>query len=263
MDKLDVFMLVWYYQMNLQVNPQIMNDTPLFQIAQAGRASEDIALQIESAILNETLLPGESLPSERELQTQFGTGRGVIREAIRALKQKGLIEIRKGQKGGAYIKQLDVANISESLALFLKQQHVNPEHVAEFRESIDQSVALLAINRCDAQQRQQLLDLVSQLEQAGSQATVNLATLGELDRSLNLLIAQMAKNPIFEWVMHALQQGFSSHDYTLYENEKFREQTIKNWATTARHIINKEPLKTQASISQHYLLLQACINDDH
>jgi GntR family transcriptional regulator, transcriptional repressor for pyruvate dehydrogenase complex len=240
-----------------------MSESPLFQTAQAGRASEDIALQIESAILNERLLPGDSLPSERDLQTQFGTGRGVIREAIRALKQKGLIEIRKGPKGGAYIKQLDVANISESLALFLKQQHVNPNHVAEFRESIDQSVALLAMSRCDTAQNQQLLDLVFELEQAGAEKEVDLAKLGELDRSLNLLIAQMAKNPIFEWVMDALQQGFSSHDYTLYEDVEFRAKTIKNWRATALHITNREPLKTQASISQHYLLLQACINKNH
>jgi GntR family transcriptional regulator, transcriptional repressor for pyruvate dehydrogenase complex len=240
-----------------------MSESPLFQTAQAGRASEDIALQIESAILNEKLLPGDSLPSERDLQTQFGTGRGVIREAIRALKQKGLIDIRKGPKGGAYIKQLDVANISESLALFLKQQHVNPNHVAEFRESIDQSVALFAMNRCDIEQNQQLLDLVSELEQVGAEREVDLAKLGELDRSLNLLIARMAKNPIFEWVMDALQQGFSSHDYALYEDAEFREKTIKNWRATALHITNREPLKTQASISQHYLLLQACINKDH
>ena len=70
-----------------------MDSSFLFHPAQAGRAGEDIALQIEAAILNEKFQPGESLPSERELQTQFQTGRWVIREAIRALKQKGLIEI--------------------------------------------------------------------------------------------------------------------------------------------------------------------------
>ena len=77
-----------------------MDDKYLFSPAQVGRAGEDVALQIEAAILGEKILPGKSLPSERELQAQFQTGRGVIREAIRALKQKGLIEIRKGAPRG-------------------------------------------------------------------------------------------------------------------------------------------------------------------
>jgi len=82
-----------------------MTTKSMFSPVQIGRAGEDIALQIEAAILEERILPGERLPSERELQVQFKTGRGVIREAIRALKQKGLIEIRKGGKGGAYVKK--------------------------------------------------------------------------------------------------------------------------------------------------------------
>ncbi len=89
-----------------------------------GRAGEDVALQIEAAILDGTFKPGERLPGERELQSQFHTGRGVVREALGALKQKGLIEIRKGAKGGAVVKNVEMHLVSESLALFLKQQRL-------------------------------------------------------------------------------------------------------------------------------------------
>ena len=101
-----------------------MTTQSMFLPAEIGRAGEDIAVQIEAAILGEKILPGERLPSERELQNLFQCGRGVIREAVRALKQKGLVEIRKGAKGGAYVKNIEVENVGESLALFLKQQHV-------------------------------------------------------------------------------------------------------------------------------------------
>lgn len=240
-----------------------MNESDLktiFKPAQVGRASEDIALQIESAIMSETLKPGDGLPSERELQNQFGTGRGVIREAIRALKQKGLIEIRKGQKGGAFVKQIDVKNISESLALFLKQSHVNPDKVAEFRESVDHQIALLAMSRSTDEQKQKLLELVNKLEKEASLENRNLDVLGEIDRALNIHIALMANNPIFEWVMNALQQGFSSQDYALYENNEFCHQTVENWKVTVSHLLNAEPFKVQASISYHYQLLAQCID---
>jgi DNA-binding FadR family transcriptional regulator len=130
-----------------------MTRKTIFTPVQIGRAGEDIALQIEAAIFEEKILPGERLPSERELQAQFQCGRGVIREAVRALKQKGLVEIRKGAKGGAYVKQIEVATVSESLALFLKQQHIEPAHISEFRESIDRVITVLAIARAGAAEK--------------------------------------------------------------------------------------------------------------
>ncbi|SIN81798.1 FadR/GntR family transcriptional regulator [Salinivibrio sp. ES.052] len=232
----------------------------LFHPVQMGRASEDVALQIESAILSEALKPGDKLPSERDLQQQFGTGRGVVREAIQSLKQKGLIEIRKGQKGGAVVRQVDVHNISESLALFLKQSHVKADKVAEFRETVDHSLVLLAISRGTAEQKKQLSDKAIELEALAAEEDPDLDRLGELDRALNLLIAAMSGNPIFEWVMHAIQQGFSSHDYALYQAADYRRQTVENWQQTVNHIIDAEPFKAQATISHHYRLLQQCID---
>lgn len=234
--------------------------TNLFHPVQMGRASEDVALQIESAILSEALKPGDKLPSERELQQQFGTGRGVVREAIQSLKQKGLIEIRKGQKGGAVVRQVDVHNISESLALFLKQSHVKADKVAEFRETVDHSLVLLAISRGTIEQKQQLNDKVAELAALAKDDEPDLARLGELDRALNLLIATMSGNPIFEWVMYAIQQGFSSHDYALYQATDYRRLTVENWQQTVNHIIAAEPFKAQATISHHYRLLQQCID---
>jgi GntR family transcriptional repressor for pyruvate dehydrogenase complex len=236
-----------------------MNLDSLFTPAQVGRAGEDVALQIEAAILNEKIMPGEGLPSERELQVQFQTGRGVIREAMRALKQKGLIEIRKGAKGGAYVKQIDVANVSESLALFLKQQHVGLAHIAEFRESLDRTITLLAITRADAAEKQQLVAEVEKLRECLNQPEPDMEALGHIDRQLNISLAKMTKNPIFEWIMQALQLGFSSQDYALYDDPVYRQKTVENWDETARHIAANEPLRALSSIGAHYAMLERCV----
>jgi DNA-binding FadR family transcriptional regulator len=230
----------------------------MFTPVQVGRAGEDVALQIEAAILDEKIIPGERLPSERELQVQFQTGRGVIREAMRALKQKGLIEIRKGATGGAFVKQIDVANVSESLALFLKQQHVGLDHIAEFRESIDRTITTLAIARASDDEKQQLVMGVERLQECLDQPEPDMELLGETDRELNVRLARMTGNPIFEWIMQALQLGFSSKDYALYDNQEYRQKTVDNWIETARHIVTNEPLKAQSSISAHYAMLQRC-----
>jgi DNA-binding FadR family transcriptional regulator len=241
-----------------------MTEKQIFHPAQVGRAGEDVALQIEAAILSNKISPGESLPSERELQHQFETGRGVIREAIKALKQKGLIEIRKGSKGGAYVKQIEVSNVSESLALFFKQHAIDPNHIAEFRESIDNTITTLAIARADEKTKQNLLDKAAEFntmiaQENTAEAPLDMVKIGEMDRELNIMLAQMSGNPVFEWIMRALQLGFSSYDYTLYEDPEYRRATAANWQETAQHIAANEPLRALASSGAHYTMLKRCI----
>lgn len=231
----------------------------IFAPVQIGRAGEDIALQLEAAILEEQILPGERLPSERELQTQFQCGRGVIREAIRALKQKGLVEIRKGSKGGAYVKNIEMTKVGESLGLFLKQQHVSPDDIAEFRESIDRVIAVLAIARASAAEKKILVADTEKLVNLLKAETPNMDSLAKHDRILNIRLAKMSKNPIFEWVMEAIQHGFSSYDYALYDNPEYCRQTAENWNDTACRIAENDPIKALNSISAHYALLHRCV----
>jgi len=234
-------------------------NTAIFTPAQAGRASEDVALQLEAAILGGKVQPGMGLPSERELQQLFQTGRGVVREALKVLRQKGLIEVRKGAHGGAYVKQVDVANASESLALFLRQNRVDPAHIIEFRESLDQTIAALAIVHAPAEAKQALLDGAKALSRAAHEPDPDQHLLGEMDRDLNVRFARMSGNPVFEWIMTAMQMGFSSQDYALYAHREFRERTGRNWRETAQALADGDLMKCRALIGRHYLLLRDCV----
>jgi DNA-binding FadR family transcriptional regulator len=235
------------------------NTSSLFLPVQAGRASEEVALQIEAAIVDGRLASGERLPSEREMQSQFGTGRGVVREAIKILKQKGLLEVRKGAKGGAYVRELDVTNVSESLALFLKQHPVDTERLIEFRETMDRTITKLALAHGTQKEKEELLEEAMRLEILLREEEPDLLVTSELDRQLNIMLARMARNPLFEWVMHALQMGFSSHDYALYQNPGFRERAAANWSDTARALRDGQLMRALGFISHHYILLRQCI----
>ncbi|MCJ2163521.1 MULTISPECIES: GntR family transcriptional regulator [unclassified Pseudodesulfovibrio] len=233
----------------------------LFIPVQAGRASEEVALQIEAAIMDGRLSPGERLPSEREMQSQFGTGRGVIRETIKILKQKGLLEVKTGAKGGAYIRHLDVNNVSESLALFLKQHPVEPEKLVEFRETLDRTITQLAIAHATRPEKDELVTEALRLEAMLQEDEPDFIASSELDRQLNIMLARMARNPLFEWVMHAIQMGFSSHDYALYENRVYRERAAANWRNTAQAIARGELMRALGFIGYHYVLLRQCIDE--
>ncbi len=228
----------------------------IFVPVKAGRAGEEIALQIQAAILNGDIVPGEKLPSERELQCLFKTGRGVIREALQVLRQKGLIETYKGSKGGAYIKNLEVVNVSESFALFLKQSHTDPMHLIEFRESIDYIITDLAIARGTADEKSLLVRKTEALAKAVKGNGSSLETLVELDKDLNIIFAKMTHNSIFEWIMRAVQLGFSSMDNALYEDLEYRTYAVENWRNTAREIAASDPIKAKSYISYHYMILR-------
>lgn len=221
----------------------------------------NVAFQIETAIIDGKLSPGVKLPSERELQNQFKTGRGVIREALRDLKLKGLIETRHGGKGGTYVKRIGASDACQPLALLIKQNEIDMANLIEFRESIDRTITVLAISRGDDSQAEQLMMGVDRLEAVGLCPYPSMELISEVDRELNLMLARMTKNPIFDWIMQMIQISFGSNDYVLYEDADYRDKTIKNWRETAAAIAEREPLKALSFISYHYMMLNFCINE--
>lgn len=232
----------------------------LFRPAQIGRASEDVALQIEAAIISGQLQMGDRLPSERNLQTLFRTSRGVVREALRALKEKGLITIKKGAHGGASVKNVELINASEPLALFLKQQNIPAEFLIEFRESIDRTITLLAITRGTEEAKQALLEKTVYFQELIGGSEPDMEKVAEIDREMNIALVKMTGNPMFEMSMRTIQIGFSSQDQVLYEDPEYRLETAANWHETARQIVAGEALRALLCITHHYFLLQRCLD---
>ena len=73
------------------------------------RVYESVAEQIRQAIFSGQLAPGHKLPPERQMAQQFATSRVALREALRSLEQEGMIEIRRGFGGGAFVADFDKA----------------------------------------------------------------------------------------------------------------------------------------------------------
>ena len=224
--------------------------------------SGNVALQIETAILEGKLSPGEKIPSERDLQNIFKTGRGVVREALRELKQKGLIETRRGGQGGTYIKEVEAYDASQPLALMIRQREIDVSNLIEFRESIDRTITVLAISRGEDDQATALLKGVAELEKAGLCQTPSMDRIRAVDRKLNLLLVKMTQNPLFEWIMETIQISLGSYDSVLYEDAYYREKTINNWRETALAIADREPLRALSCTGYHYVLLNRLISEN-
>lgn len=107
--------------------------------------SDKAANMILETILSRRLTVGDRLPSERELGEQFGVSRTVVREAVRALVAKRVIEVRSGS--GLRVAAVDAAAVSESMSLYLRSGTLDFEKVHEVRRLLEVHIAGLAAER--------------------------------------------------------------------------------------------------------------------
>src|SRR5919201_3639824 len=109
------------------------------------RLSDKVAEMMRQTILSRQLSPGTPLPSERELGEQFGVSRTVIREAVRALAAKGIVEVRTGS--GLRVASVDEATALESLTWYIRGGQIEYSDVHEVRSAIEVEMAGLAAER--------------------------------------------------------------------------------------------------------------------
>lgn len=176
----------------------------LFQPLPEKRTFKEIAEQIRSSIYANTLKPGDKLPSERELAVQFNVGRISVREALRMLEQAGLIYIRQGSSGGAYVKEADISVIAESVYDLVWRSDIRLEDLTEARLAVEKQILQSAFNRMTEDDLRALGTCVEELEEI---------TRGKTDRDMpiryniskfHLVLARATRNPVFEILLTVL-----------------------------------------------------------
>ena len=111
------------------------------------KISDKIITQIRDAILSGQLKPGDKLASEKELTGQFEVSKATMREALRVLEVLGLIEVRKGIAGGAFVAKVSMRTTIHSLINFIHFQPVSIREITMLRYLIEPTVAQIAASR--------------------------------------------------------------------------------------------------------------------
>ena len=179
----------------------------MFQAAKQTKVFEDVVAQIQEAILDGRLKTGDTLPSERQLKDMFNISRGTLREALRVLEQKGLIEIKLGVGGGSVVKDLNADTVSEGLALLIRSQKVSLNHLAEFREEVEGIVAARAAAKKSASDIEQLKGLLKEARQCIDGGPSQRDTFLEVDKRIHMTLARVAANPIYISVLHSVHDN--------------------------------------------------------
>ena len=183
----------------------------MFQKVRKNRIFQDVVDQIEAAILDGKLKVGDTLPPERELRERFEISRGTLREALRVLEQKGLIEIRLGVNGGAVVKGVTTEKISENLAQLIRFQQVSLEHLAEFREGVEGSVVALAAKRATPEDIVQLKSLLAQALEHKEKGLDSQDAFIKVDEHIHQSLARISRNPIYISILQTVHENI--HPY--------------------------------------------------
>ncbi len=166
---------------------------------QPERLYEQIVNQIEQRIVAGDLKTGDQLPSENELAKQFAVSRTAVREAIKALHEKRLVEVRPGR--GTFITNGMPDAMRHSLGLLMKFGSVNGfSHLVEVREILEPEIAALAATRITDEHIVSMREAVESMDTALD----DVDAFVEADLDFHLALAEATQNPIIPLLVDSI-----------------------------------------------------------
>ena len=166
------------------------------------RAADDITAQIRAEVSSGRLKPGARLPSERELAERFGVSRNTLREALRSLEHGGLLQLRQGATGGAFVREGNNEAAVAGLRDMFHLGAIRPEHLTEARIWIETVVVRAACQRAKAADRARLNANIEAATAAHHARDFYAAA--ELHLKFHGLLADSTHNPVLVLMMDAL-----------------------------------------------------------
>lgn len=170
----------------------------IYRPVSKGSLTEEVVSQIQDSILANELRPGDQLPSQRELAAYLGVSATVVREALKTLVERGLLETRAGI--GTFVSSLTPQIIAHSLSLHFQLGKVSFDHLYEVRKTLDVEIAGLAAVRAKAAE-------IAKMKEALQRMDNNLDNPEKYinaDFDFHLVLAHSTQNPIFPVLTLAL-----------------------------------------------------------
>jgi DNA-binding FadR family transcriptional regulator len=174
-----------------------------FSAIAPARAVDEIAAQVRDMIAAGTLKPGDRLPSERDLSGRLRVSRNTLREALRALEHAGLVEMRKGATGGAFVRPGNSGVIVSGMRDLYHLGAITPAQLTEARVWLSEVVVRVACARATEEDFAAL--------EANIDASAKAADFDERarhNRDFHVILARATRNPILVITMEGIVEVF-------------------------------------------------------
>lgn len=227
----------------------------LFEPIPAARTSAAIVTRLRAMIRSGDLPLGSRLPSERELCEQFGVSRLSLREALRVLETSGLIKIRLGAHGGAFVTAPTTDSAGQGITDLLSTSGLSPVNVTEARMLFELGVILpLAGERATEADLRELRELCDEEERTRNDGTYSVA----VSFAFHQRLAVATHNPAVQMIMESFREAILMSIHEAHhegnsgaaEHRAFVDAIERGDVTSARQILSDHLQRTADAVAQ-------------
>ncbi len=216
------------------------------------KSYEHVVEQIQEAIFEGQIKPGERLPSEMKLKETFNTSRGTIREALRVLEHKGLVSIRTGVKGGAVIKPANTMAMRGGIELLIRHQKISLEQLAEFRAYLEGAAAHKAALDAGKDEIQTLNKILDEIRAHVNTGPEDWEEFHRLDAKFHKQVAAMADNPLILANLACIHENIHVYFRTyLPFSQKWLQEDFNDLCRIADAVTQGRPADAEQEARNH------------
>ncbi|MDX6393461.1 MAG: GntR family transcriptional regulator, transcriptional repressor for pyruvate dehydrogenase complex [Streptosporangiaceae bacterium] len=220
---------------------------------------ERIAERFVTAIALGQFVPGQRLPTERDLATMLGVSRATVREAIARLAESGYVTVRRGRAGGTFVLAGWGPESAEMIRRTLSPEWLELEQLLDFRQVIEQQIArTAALRRSDADVKA-IRGALHDYEQAGEDRDSSRMA----DLALHRAIADATHNPhllnLSMSIRHDISFGFEAEPYS----PEVRRRALHQHPELAQAVIEGNPDQAAELAADHFSLTESMLRELH
>lgn len=214
----------------------------------------DAASWIRQLVVSGRFAPGQRLPPERELATQFRVSRSSVREAIRELVALNILVTRPG--AGTYVAELSTAELFAPLHFALRVDPTSLLHLFELRRILEPVAAAIAATRLSDAAIAELGALVAIVREGFKSGDEDLERLVEADERIHDEIIDTMHNPLISAIIRSLREvAHQSREFTV-SFPSVREQTVDELESMVAALAAHDPLRAEATMLRHISRLE-------
>jgi DNA-binding FadR family transcriptional regulator len=221
----------------------------MFAPVAVARASSAIADQIRTAIVTGRLKAGDRLSPERELAEQFQVSRVTVRDALRSLEAMGLIEVKVGARGGAFVTAPTGSKVAQTMSDMVLMSATSPEDIVEARLIVELGTVSLACARATAED---LEDLRSLCERGQTSLAMGTYTR-DLSWDFHSRLAAAAHNGAVGGLTQSFRSSLSMHPMRVREGSRGHELTVEEHLRIVEALERRDGANARREMAEHLL----------
>jgi GntR family transcriptional regulator, transcriptional repressor for pyruvate dehydrogenase complex len=224
---------------------------------QSVKVFERVAEQIEKRILDGELRVGDRIPTERHLAEQFQVSRTAVREAMKILAQKGLVDMRPGR--GTIVVDGARAAMENSIGMFMKMQIGEAgisANLVEVRAILEPEIAALAAARATEKEIAAMQEAICVMDESLQDANAFI----EADNSFHEALAQATQNALILTLLNSIVNLLSEQRKHIFNVEGGPQRGQMHHRRIIEYIIRHDPTAARNAMHAHLLQVHEDIN---